>query len=360
MMGITVSGLTKIARNRVLHHLLFWVISYYVLLNIFRGSSQFQPIDYLYTIIFETTLGIPVYVNLIFLIHRFLRRGKYAVYFLSAAIMLAAGAGFNHLLFASLVDYVLPGYYFISYYDFIDLLKFFFTFLLLTSLLKLSKEWIELNENKERINLLEKEKLKVELQTLISQVNPHFLFNSLTVLYSLALRNSRETPEAIIKLSDILRYVIYGADSDYVSISSEVTAIENYIHLQRYRVGDYASVDLKAEVTEDVPVAPMLLLQLVENSFKHGIKGDVENTFIRMHLQAGTARIYFLIENNKSERIPTEEAVSGGIGLKNIRERLHLMYRDRASLRIAETAHSFGVELIIDLDHEDHLHHRRG
>src|SRR5690606_28341774 len=97
----------------------------------------------------------------------------------------------------------LPGYYFISYYNFADLLKFFFLFLFLTSLLKLAKEWVQLNKAREQMDLLEKEKLKAELQALINQVNPHFLFNSLTLLYSMALRGSEKTPEVIIKLSDI-------------------------------------------------------------------------------------------------------------------------------------------------------------
>ncbi|HYH57421.1 MAG TPA: histidine kinase, partial [Anseongella sp.] len=348
---VTASGgyLVRIVRNRILLHLLFWTISYYILLNIFSGSgSGFLPIDYLYAAIFTGTLIIPVYLNLLFLIPRYLHARNYPVYILWVVLVLLAGTLFNHYLFASLIDYVLPGYYFISYYSFLDLLKFFFLFLLLTSLLKLAKEWIRLNKDREQLILLEKEKLKAELQALINQVNPHFLFNSLTVLYSLALRKSGETPEAIIRLSEILRYVIYKSDSDYVPIGLEAKIIEDYIHLQRYRVGPQVVIDFTKEIQHDSLIAPVLLLQLLENSFKHGIKGDGDPAFIHMNLQADSTHIYFLIENGKGAK--PEAGQSSGIGLKNIRERLRLTYQDRGSLNVTETHHSFSVELVIYLE----------
>lgn len=366
--------LVKIARNRILQHVLFWVISWYILLNIFSGSSRFLPIDHLYTAIFILTLAVPVHINLRLLIPRYLQERKYITYSFWAVFVLLAGTLFNHVLFASLIDYILPGYYFISYYNFPDLLKFFFLFLFLTSLLKLAKEWLKLNEAREQLNLLEKEKLKAELQVLVNQVNPHFLFNSLTLLYSLALRKSEETPEVIIRLSDILRYVIYESGSDRVPISSEMKVIEDYMELQRFRVGPRVTIDVKKDITNDPPIAPMLLLQLVENSFKHGVQEETGHAFIKMRLEADSERIYFSIGNNKAgscnytegEDEPRKDAGwqsaqwdegntrrRRGIGLNNIRERLRLTYKGSGSLIVKETPRSFGVELEIKLTGQD-------
>ena len=149
----------RIVRSTWLQHLLFWTICFYILLQLFASSSRLLPIDYIYTVIFMVTLMLPVYINLLFLIPLYLQRGNYIVYGALVLATLGVGTYFNLVLFDKLIDYVLPGYYFISYYEFTDLLKFFVTFIMTTSLLKLSKEWIQLNETRERMQQLEKEKL---------------------------------------------------------------------------------------------------------------------------------------------------------------------------------------------------------
>jgi len=340
----------KIVRSTVLQHLLFWIICFYILLHLFASSSQLLPIDYIYTVIFIITLMLPVYINLLLWIPRYLQQGSYIAYGVLVLATLGVGTYFNLILFDKLIDYVLPGYYFISYYEFTDLLKFFVTFITATSLLKLSKEWIQLNESRERMQQLEKEKLTAELRALMNQVNPHFLFNSLTVLYSLALRKAGETPEAIIKLSDILRYVIYESNAMYVSLQSEVKVLRDYIHLQRYRIGSEAAINFDVALEEDVSIAPMILLQLVENSFKHGIKGDTGHTFINMQLKADQHQIDFVIENNKGQGEEFDKNQVKGIGLHNIRERVRLLYGNKGIFEVAETANTFRVHLRISAE----------
>jgi sensor histidine kinase YesM len=337
----------RIVRSTLLQHFLFWIICFYILLQLFASSSRLLPIDYIYTIIFMITLMLPVYINLLLWMPRYLQQGKYIGYGALVLATLGMGTYFNLILFDKLIDYVLPGYYFISYYEFTDLLKFFVTLITATSLLKLSKEWIQLNETKERMQQLEKEKLTAELRALMNQVNPHFLFNSLTVLYSLALRKATETPEAIIKLSDILRYVIYESNALYVPVRSEVKVLHDYIHLQRYRIGSEAAITFDVALEEDVSIAPMILLQLVENSFKHGIKGDTGNTFINMHLKADRHQVDFKIENNKGQGEEFDKNQVKGIGLHNIRERVRLLYGDRGIFDVTETGNIFRVHLRI-------------
>ena len=113
---------------------------------------------------------------------------------------------------------------------------FIVIYILITTLLKLSKSWFELQEVTSRLIRIEKENVKSELNALKAQINPHFLFNSLNVIYSQAIKNSNKTPDAIIQLSDILRYVIYDSTKDKVSIKTEIKLIEDYIELQKFRI----------------------------------------------------------------------------------------------------------------------------
>ena len=182
MIRISEKWILPIARNSMVQHLLFWSLSFYILLNIFSGSSSFQKIDFIYTGIFLISLLVPVELNSFVFIPRFLNRRRYLIYgflFLASLVLFSL---FNQFLFNRLIDEILPGYYFISYYSYFDILKFFLIFIVVTTLLHLSKEWFELNENRQKVILLEKEKIDAELKALSNQVNPHFLFNSLNVL----------------------------------------------------------------------------------------------------------------------------------------------------------------------------------
>lgn len=345
-------------RAKLLWQLVFWTISYFILLNMFSDGAVYRKIDYIYTSVFLATLILAVTVNEWVLVPRYLNRRRYSLFFFLCVITIVGGTFFNQLLFSRLIDYVLPGYYFISYYSFADLLKFFVVFVGLTTMLHLSSEWFRLQEDRHRLVLLEKEKINAELRALTSQVNPHFLFNSLTVLYSLSLKNSRETSGAIIKLSDILRYVIYESAKGEVPLSSEIVLIQNYIDLQRYRVDRSARVTFTTDVQNNsILISPMILLPLVENSFKYGIQGGLGGVLIEIQLQSAGGVVNFHIVNNKSYEAPTERP-SGGFGLKNIEERLRLIYRDRHIFEVTETEHQFTVRLQITTKHEkDHVHH---
>jgi two-component sensor histidine kinase len=341
--------LSAILRNALLQHLAFWVLAYYVLLNIFAGSDTKQPIDYIYTGIFLGTLFIPVALNLFVFIPKLLNTGRYIPYGIVILSGLFVFCFFNMLLFDRLIDFILPGYYFISYYSYGDLLNFFTVFLILTTLLKLSKEWFDLSKARQKITLLEKEKLGAELKALMNQVNPHFLFNSLNVLYSLAMKKKSETPDAIIRLSDILRYVIYESNRETVTLNSEMELLNNYLQLQQYRIDASAKIEFKTDVTDgNTRIAPMLLLPLLENSFKHGVMGDTGDTFIRLKLSQQMNRVYFTIENNKG--ILAEQPVQkvGGVGLENIRNRLQLIYPNNHTFDVTDTDLNFKVELTIN------------
>jgi sensor histidine kinase YesM len=339
----------KIIQNRILYHLSFWLIAFVVLIQLFKVSATVDKIDYIYTSIFQFTLMIAVYINLLFLIPKYLSSKKILSYILYLVVVMFSCSFFNVILFEKLIDYILPGYYFISYYSFLDILKYFCIFLLFTTLLKLSKEWFQLIESKNKLIEAEKEKVKIELKALRSQVNPHFLFNSLNVLYSLALKSSEKTPETILKLSDILRYVIYDSNKETVSIKSEVELINNYLSLQKHRVESSSNIRFEPNIQDEVQIAPMLLLPLVENSFKHGVKGDILNTYVKINIFASKRAIKFEIENNKGKNDnPTDES-DGGIGLTNIKKRLDLLYSGKHQFVIQEDDKKFNILLKIEL-----------
>ncbi|WP_186757262.1 sensor histidine kinase [Echinicola salinicaeni] len=339
-----------ILQNSMFNHLLFWTVSYFILINIFSNANKILPVDRIYTLIFMVTLALPVYLNLQFLIPRFLRTGKYLAYSLGVIQVLSLGVAFNAILFGHLIDYILPGYYFISYYTLWDLAKFFLAFLISSTLMKLSKEWFELLKTQKEISELEKEKTAIELKALRSQVNPHFLFNTLNVLYTLALDKAEETPEVIIKLSDLLRYVIYDSNKDSIPLSAELEQINNYISLQNYRTENTAKVKLTKYIKEDIHIPPMLLIPLVENSYKHGIKGDLDNTFIDIQINADKRKLDFEIENNLPEARDIKQT-DHGVGLANIQNRLALLFPEKHLFQISKDEHKFKVSL--KLSHED-------
>jgi sensor histidine kinase YesM len=339
---------TRIIQNPLLQHGIFWILSYFILLNIFSLSSTFQRIDYIYTSIFLISLIIPVALNLYVFIPQFLRKNKYLVYGISFLMLLFAFSWINQLIFDRFIDLVLPDYFFISYYSYGDVLKFFGVFMLITTLLQLSKEWFELNRTRQQLILLEKEKIAAELKALANQVNPHFLFNSLNVLYSLAVNQRKESPEAILKLSDILRYVIYESSGETTTLADEVNVIQNYIDLQRFRVGEDSKITFRSDVLHPaLSIAPMLLLPLVENGFKHGVKGDVGITFLHILLKVEENILNFTVENNKGSADMESDNGNSGVGLENIRNRLQLLYPERHQLNIEDTEGSFRVILTI-------------
>ncbi len=343
--------LKTILQNRILQHILFWGLSFYVLLQLFSDSENLSSVDYIYTALFLFTLLVAVYLNLLVLVPQLLQQKKFALYILASIAVLLLGAQFNMLFFNRLVDYVLPGYFFISYYSFIDIVKFFLVFLALTSLLKLSKEYFQLVEAKNKLHRAEKEKAQLELKALRAQVNPHFLFNSLNVIYSLVLKNSKEAPGVITRLSDILRYVIYDSNTDKVTIYDEIELINNFIELQKHRVESSSQINFITDIEENVKIPPLLFLPLVENSFKHGLKGDITDTFVHIHLKGNRQKIEFDIENNKGHYANVEKNKQGGIGIENIRHRLELLMPGQHRLEISENNRIFKVHLELRYDH---------
>jgi len=220
----------------------------------------------------------------------------------------------------------------------------------ITMSLKLVKHWYE----KERLaKELEKLNAETEIKYLKSQINTHFLFNSLNSIYSLALQKSDLAPDLILKLSDILRYILYDGSEKKVSLTQELKYLKSYLELEKVRHGTRMSLDIQVTgETDSKEIAPMLLIPFVENSFKHGLGKDMANGFVRVRVNTKENDLHFEIANSKPKNgseITQKEGYQGGIGLINVQKRLKLLYPKKHLLTVGSSDTEFKVELDINL-----------
>jgi len=194
---------------------------------------------------------------------------------------------------------------------------------------------------------LEKEKQTAELNFLKAQINPHFLFNTLNNIYALAKNKSEETPEMILKLSEILDYTIYECKSDRVPLNKEWDLIENYVDLQALRHDNQLTILLNQQINDEkMLIAPLILISLVENAFKHGLKGKRGGSVINISMTEKNREIIFKIYNTRSD---ADSNKNGGVGLENIKRQLELQYPNQYTMYVKEDDHSYQVTLSIDL-----------
>ncbi|HEY8927750.1 MAG TPA: histidine kinase [Mucilaginibacter sp.] len=221
-------------------------------------------------------------------------------------------------------------YYFPSYFLY-GLMYFFIT------------EWYKA---KNRRRELEKEKAAAELTFLRSQLNPHFLFNSINDIYSLTYQRSDEAPAALLKLSDILRYMLREGRDDTMPLQSEVKYLEDVIELQRISTKGMACINFTIEGYVGMqPIATLLLIAFVENAFKHGVLTDAANP-VKINLQATDEKLDFRVHNKKNR---DQKDKTPGIGLNNVRRRLELMYPGRHTLAIDQQGEFYSVNLELNL-----------
>ncbi|MCK0179276.1 histidine kinase [Flavobacteriaceae bacterium S0862] len=194
---------------------------------------------------------------------------------------------------------------------------------------------------------LKNEKAKTELLHLKSQVNPHFFFNMLNNLYGLVGKDAKKAQELILKLSDMMRYSIYDGEKDTVLLSEELTYLKNYIALHKMRYHKAIDVQFNMDIKDnDYEISPLLFIILLENAFKHGVENLREHAFIRIHLEAHNNIVNFEIENNFEVNEENQEA---GIGLKNLKRRLELVYPKNHNLTISKTNNIYNAKLNITL-----------
>ncbi|XWN36221.1 MAG: histidine kinase [Balneola sp.] len=193
---------------------------------------------------------------------------------------------------------------------------------------------------------LKNEHARAELELLKIKVDPHFFFNTLNNLYGLTVEKSEKAPEVILKLSEIMRYVIYDSNEELVSLKREVEYIGKYLEIHQIRFHKEVDISLEKDIIdESVKVAPLMLIVLIENAFKHGVEPLVEGAYMNIRLKSNKRMIHFKVENNYK---PSEKSRKG-IGLSNLKKRLQLIYPDSHHLSIQNEKSVFTADLKIEL-----------
>lgn len=195
--------------------------------------------------------------------------------------------------------------------------------------------------------LLIRQKLETELKYLRNQTNPHFLFNTLNNIYALARKQSDRTAEAVMKLSKLLRFMLYDASKPLISVADEISMIENYIDLEKMRYGGKLSVNFSKEIDDAQElISPLLLLPFVENAFKHGVSESRFDAYVRLELKLKEGILRLIVKNNKEGA--AGGAMDAGIGWNNVKRQLELLYADY-DIQLNNGGHEFSVLLTINL-----------
>lgn len=204
-------------------------------------------------------------------------------------------------------------------------------------------------QKQQKIETLKSLVAESELQFLNSQINPHFLFNNLNNLYAYALENSPKTPEIILQLSSILRYMLYDCRDKTVLLSKEISNLKDYVLLSKLQLGDEGKVTFNANgEAGQLKIAPLILMAFVENAFKHAPASQLNNVQINISITTENNKLHFLCQNNYTEHSNTTN-LSKGIGLKNVKGRLDLNYADKYKLKIETKNNWYKVFLKIEL-----------
>jgi two-component system, LytTR family, sensor kinase len=213
---------------------------------------------------------------------------------------------------------------------------------------KIISDWVKHQREKRE---LERQSMQSELKFLKTQINPHFLFNTLNNLYALTLKKSDLAPDIVLKLSDMMRYMLYECNERVVPLHKEITYMQNYIDLEKLRFGksDNISLIIDGKISEQL-IAPLILIPFIENAFKHGLKSAIDqDAYCFVHLNLHRALLEFSVVNSKPDHIVQHQDKIGGIGLVNVQRRLNLLYPDQYKLKITNQINEYSVHLKLKL-----------
>jgi hypothetical protein len=212
------------------------------------------------------------------------------------------------------------------------------------STIALSKHWLKKQQDWLQA---EKEKVTAELQLLKAQVHPHFLFNTLNNIYSFSLAASPKTPGLILKLSSLLSYMLYDCKAEQVLLEKEIEVMKDYVDLERERYGNMIEISWHVEgEIEDKYIAPLLLLPFLENAFKHGTSEQLEKPWMSFDVVIRQNTMKCKVVNSKNEFVPVSDH---GIGIENVKKRLHFLYPGKYELKINDEGDFFVVSLLLEV-----------
>lgn len=345
---------SPLLRQRWLRHLGFWLgyVSFFALVG--EGDLNALADAFVAELVLLPVKMVTVYLTLYLLIPRLLLKSRLAWFAAAVVLLLLVAAIWQRaMIYYVLYPWQYPGVpvgYFINLSQIIRYGLTILTVLLLASAIKIGEYWYR---DQQKTKAMAKARLEAELKFLKAQIHPHFLFNTLNNLYALTLQKSDRAPEVVLRLSSLVNYMLYEASVPSAPLAKEIETMHDYIALERIRYGEGLEIffDVSGEIN-GAYLAPLLLLPFIENSFKHGVSDELSDKWISLNLNVNGPHLTFKVENSRSPR--RSEAASpdytGGIGLKNVRRRLELLYPQQHELSIHEDEHSYLVVLHLQLD----------
>lgn len=332
------------SRHRMLMlHLSFWLAYFtYSIYDLQEYLGWTRGIGY---ISFRLTfLLIASYVHYFFILPFWLTRKKIVAYVCWTLVLILVVVSIRILVENMILPLIVKND---AYYQSVKLSRVISTlwdtlvFMIFTGMIRFTVDRFDFESRQKQ---LENEKLVAELNYLKAQINPHFLFNTLHNLNYLVYAGSAKATEVIIKLSNIMRYMIYEANKTTVPLQHEVNYLHDYIHLESIRLSQSLDLTFEKEGNmEDVTIAPLTLITLLENAFKHGVRDTEENCWIKMKLTIVDGVIHYEVSNRILATDPTRQA--SGFGLDNLRRRLNLGYPNRHTLETTQQNEIYTVQL---------------
>lgn len=336
----------SVKKFEIVIHLLFWlyILTQELYVLFMYNVSWYYPYLVVIIMVFHLMLFYFVYFYLfrwfVEMRHKWLGViAAAAIVFLYVQFRVYTIIGFEKYVFLLPADIYMSEFNFSNYYN-----ETRSTLILgvYATLIKFSVQWYKDQKRKSELKM---EKQASELALLKSQINPHFLFNTLNNIYSLVYQKSDTAPSAVLKLSEIMRYTLYETNVDRVPLKDEIEYIKNYIELQslRYQKKDVIRMNIECDGNEKY-ISPMLLIPFIENAFKHSDKGNGKPP-INLDLLCSGEKILFSIENYYLREKTISKDKNGGIGLTNVKRRLDLIYCENYKLDINKSENKFSVKL---------------
>lgn len=340
-------------KNRIVWHILFW-IGCYLFFSITYGSySDEYALEFKANAYLMPVRIIFTYLFVYYILAELLLKRRFNAFFIALLIHAMA---YGLVIWLIMYNYIyccnciFEGDYPVFYWP-----KIFGSLLgnyqipAIAALIFLFKRWYI---DQQRKRSLEKDKLEAELKFLKSQIHPHFLFNTLNNLYALTLKKSDKAPDIVIKLSELLDYMLYNSNEEEVDLESEIKLINGYLELEKIRYGE--RLELNYQLKGDPSgkkIAPLILLPFIENSFKHGASKGTEKPFVDISLTIEDMMLRLIVSNSHTNNNKhLKEGYMEGIGLKNVKRRLELIYPEKHELKVESDHKIFKIILELHLN----------
>lgn len=346
--SINLSG-SSYKRMEYIIHIVAWVIVFGIPF-FFTGREQQEitTTEYIHREIAPVSFMLVFYINYFLLVDYFLFSKHTRQFILCNIVFIAIIMGVVHICMQLLPP---PAGLHLHHRDWNETLGFFLVNALLYMLvaglsvaIRMTAKWYQVESSKHE---LEKSKAEAELQNLKSQLNPHFLFNTLNNIYSLIAFSPEKAQKAVHDLSRLLRYVLYDSNQQEVPLEKELDFIRNYVELMRIRLPQHVELEINiAEANPGSSIAPLLFISLIENAFKHGVSNN-KPSFIHIHIHQDNGRIVCDISNSYFPKDNSQDKSGSGIGLQNLHRRLELLYPSRHIFAYGQNGETYNCLLEI-------------